>query len=56
MPRPTQGDVAERPWADGETISYGRLAEKLGRDFLLENILAGLAIGSLSDSLPVNPD
>ena len=31
MPRPTQGYVVERPWADGETISYGAQVRAYGR-------------------------
>ncbi len=31
MPRPTQGHVMERPWADGETISYGAQVRAYGR-------------------------
>jgi hypothetical protein len=31
MPRPTQGHVVERPWADGETISYGAQVRAYGR-------------------------
>ena len=31
MPRPTQGHVVERPWADGETISYGTQVRAYGR-------------------------
>jgi len=31
MPRPTQGHVVERPWADGKTISYGAQVRAYGR-------------------------
>ena len=31
MPRPTQGHVVERPWADGETVSYGAQVRAYGR-------------------------
>ena len=31
MPRPTQGHVVERPWADGTTISYGARVRAYGR-------------------------
>jgi len=31
MPRPTQGYVVERPWADGKTISYGAQVRAYGR-------------------------
>ena len=31
MPRPTQGHVVERPWADRETISYGAKVRAYGR-------------------------
>ena len=31
MPRPTQGYVVERPWADGKTVSYGAQVRAYGR-------------------------
>ncbi|MGZ4255338.1 MAG: tyrosine-type recombinase/integrase [Solirubrobacteraceae bacterium] len=31
MPRPTQGHVVERPWAAGQTISYGAQVRAYGR-------------------------
>ena len=31
MPRPTQGHVVERPWADGKTVSYGAKVRAYGR-------------------------
>ena len=31
MPRPTQGHVVERPWADGKTVSYGAQVRAYGR-------------------------
>jgi hypothetical protein len=31
MPRPTQGHVVERVWADGKTISYGVKVRAYGR-------------------------
>ena len=31
MPRPTQGHVIERPWADGQTVSYGAQVRAYGR-------------------------
>ena len=31
MPRPTQGHVIERPWTDGQTVSFGAQVRAYGR-------------------------
>jgi hypothetical protein len=31
MPRPTTGEVTERPWADGKTVTYGARVRAYGR-------------------------
>ena len=51
MARQSLGHVLERPWSDGQTLSYGALAAKLGRPKSVRAV--GLANGANPVSLVV---